>query len=93
MSEPEKAVGLNPLVRPPTARQQRLELRKAGYLPGETAGSDCSECGKNCGRGWWLRVSYEYDEWECWCRECAYARLHQYDDFDFDEMMRISESV
>lgn len=72
--------------------QQRAEIRQAGFLRGESSGSSCAECGKQCGRGWWQQVSYEYNEWECWCRQCAYDRLHQYDDFDFNEMMRIAEA-
>lgn len=63
----------------------RKELRAAGYSLGEHRGAKCADCNKNCGRGWWQRVSFEYDEWECWCRCCAYQRLHQYDGLDFDE--------
>ena len=74
-------------------RQQVAALKRAGYLLGESAGSTCADCDKNCGRGWWQKVSFEYDEWECWCRECAYARLHQYDDLDVDAAMQALESA
>jgi hypothetical protein len=36
-----------------------------------------------------VRVSFEYNEWSCYCRECAYDRVHQYDDLtpaDLDKM-------
>ena len=88
-----KATPVDRLVMQPSPRQKRAELHQAGFLPGESAGNTCCDCRKQCGRGWWQKISYEYDEWECWCRDCAYDRLHQYDDFDFEEMMRISESA
>ena len=81
------------IVRRPLPSVQRRELHKAGFLPGESAGSECVDCGKSCGRGWWMKVSLEYNEWECWCRECAYDRLHYYDDFDPEEFQRISEGL
>ena len=65
----------------PSARTQISEIKQAGYLRGESAGHTCTDCSKNCGRGWWIRVSYEYNEWECWCRECAYDRIHRWDNF------------
>lgn len=74
----------------PSARQKIKEIRQAGFRRGETGGSQCESCDKNCGRGWWQKVSYEYNEWSCSCRDCAYAEIHQYDDFDFDEYMRIA---
>ena len=75
-------------------RQKCKEIRAAGYLRGETAGNTCCDCDASCGRGWWLKISYEYDEWECWCRDCAYWRIHQYDDFDEELFLKIaSESA
>lgn len=71
-----------PVLTVPSPRQKRAELRRAGFLPGEAAGNACVDCGKQCQRGWWKRVSYEYNEWECWCRDCAYTELHKYDDVD-----------
>ena len=64
----------------PSARTQINEIKRAGYLRGESAGHTCADCTKHCGRGWWMRVSYEYNEWEGWCRECAYDRIHRWDD-------------
>ena len=92
INEQTSTVPVEAVVMTPTARQQIVELKRAGYSLGESSGNQCADCDTNCGRGWWMRVSYEYNEWECWCRKCAYDRLHEYDDFDFDEMMRISES-
>lgn len=72
----------------------RQELQRAGYQQGQigTTSVDCEDCGKNASgkRGWWKKVSYEYDEWECLCKNCAYAELHKYDDFDFDLYESIS---
>ena len=73
----------------PTSRQKIKEIKHAGFLRGEVGGSQCESCGKNCGRGWWQKVSFEHNEWSCSCRDCAYAYIHQWDDFDFDEFMRI----
>jgi len=60
-----------------SARQQIREIRRAGYLPGETAGWNCSDCEKSCGKGWWRKTNYEYDEWECYCRPCAYQAVQR----------------
>ena len=68
-----------------SARTQLKEIKQAGYLRGESAGHTCTDCSKNCGKGWWIRVSYEYNEWECWCRECAYDRIHRWDNFKEEE--------
>ena len=73
----------------PSARQKIKEIKQAGFLRGRFAGNQCESCGKNCGRGWWRKVSYEYSEWACSCRDCAYEHIHQWDDFDFDELWRI----
>ena len=63
-----------------SAHQQQIrEIRRAGYLPGKTAGCHCSDCEKSCGRGWWREISYEYDEWECYCRSCAYQAVRRSD--------------
>ena len=62
-----------------TPQQQRQDIRQAGFLPGESAGHVCSDCGRGCGRGWWVRTSYEYNEWEGYCRECAYRYAHKWD--------------
>lgn len=74
-------------------KKKRKEVRQAGFIRGETAGSKCCDCGKSCGFGWWLKVNIEYDEWECFCIECAFKHVHRFDDFDLDEMMKISGSV
>lgn len=39
-----------------------------------------------------MRVSYECDEWECYCRECAHTRVSQYDDFDEEAAMAMMQS-
>ena len=69
-----------------SARQQIREIRRAGYLPGETAGCHCSDCEKSCGKGWWKQTNYEYDEWECYCRSCAYRSM----DTGYTELKRQS---
>ena len=66
-----------------SAKSQRNRIRQNGFVRGHDGGSNrCCDCERACGCGWWMRVSYEYDEWECYCRECAHARVSQYDDFD-----------
>lgn len=90
VNEAASRASMDDFVRRPLPSVQRKELHKAGFFPGELAGCECVDCGKACGRGWWMKVSYEYNEWECWCRECAYDKLHYYDDFDPEEFMRIS---
>lgn len=81
---------------PVSARTVRKELIQAGWQQGHVSTEiTCENCDKSCnGRlGWWLKVSYEYDEWKCLCRSCAYADVHQYDDFDGEEFQRICESA
>lgn len=38
---------------------------------------------------WWKRVSYEYDEWECYCSRCALHNVHLFDDFDDEAFIAI----
>lgn len=66
------------------------ELRK-NFLKGDSSGSRCSVCHKSAGYGWFEKVSTMYNEWECYCGNCAYERLHQYDDFDAELYQSISE--
>ena len=73
----------------PSVRQKIKEIKQAGYLRGESGGGTCGDCGKNCGRGWWRKVSYEYNLWSCSCRDCAYSEIHKWDDFDDAEYMKI----
>jgi len=79
----------------PANRLIRAELIKAGFQQSGVGanGQTCCDCNRSIGgrRGWWMRTSYEYDEWECWCIHCAYDRLHQYDDFDEEEYMKQME--
>lgn len=28
---------------------------------------------------WWVKTSYEYDEWSSYCRRCAFEDLRRYD--------------
>jgi hypothetical protein len=73
----------------PSPRAQVADIKKNGFSRGESAGSRCESCERSAGRGWWVRVSFEYNEWSCYCRECAYDRVHQYDDLtpaDLDTM-------
>jgi len=69
---------------PPCHSAVRRELIQAGWQHGGTTEVTCEDCEKSCNgkRGWWLKTSYEYDEWKCLCRSCAYAEIHQYDDFE-----------
>jgi hypothetical protein len=66
-------------------RQQIADIRKNGFVRGCSAGAKCDDCEKPCGRGWWMRVSYEHDEWDCYCRGCAYRKVHEWDDVEIDE--------
>jgi hypothetical protein len=72
----------------PSARQKIREIKQAGYFRGRFAGNQCDACGKNCGRGWWRKVSYRYwwckvsyghSAWACFCRDCAHKHIHPYD--------------
>lgn len=74
-----------------TPSRKQLSEVKRNFAKGECSGSQCSVCKKPARHGWWERVSVEYDEWECYCSQCAYDRIHQYDDFDADLYQRISE--
>ncbi len=74
----------------PSVRQKIKEIKQAGFRRGELGGGTCESCDKNCGRGWWRKVSYEYNEWECSCRDCAFIEIHKYDNFNFEEYMRIA---
>lgn len=65
------ATSVNDIVPRPSASVQRKELRQVGFMRGQYSGNECSVCDKPCGKGWWQRVSYEYDEWEVYCRGCA----------------------
>lgn len=98
MKTVEPPVARRPVERLVTQHLIRRELRQAGYQNGDAGSSvgSCAGCERsvNGRRGWWLSMFSDCGfEWECWCVECAYQRLHQYDDFDFDEMIRLSESV
>lgn len=68
------------------ASQQREDLRRNGFIQGDrgSTGFRCVDCGRGIGgsMSWWKKISYEYDEWDCWCRECANRNLHQYDTYD-----------
>ena len=63
----------------PSARQKIKEIKQAGFRRGETGGGTCESCDKNCGRGWWRKVSYEHSVWGCWCRDCAHEHIHPWD--------------
>lgn len=42
---------------------------------------DCCVCEKTVrrNRGWWVKISYEYDEWDCYCKKCANDKMRQDD--------------
>ena len=81
---------------PRSSAGQRKLLESYNFQQGEVGngpGITCDDCDKPCGglRGWWMRTSYEYDEWACKCRKCALAYCEQYETFDFEEYQRIVE--
>ena len=51
---------------------------------GECLEATCDTCGKACAgnRGWWKKVSYEHNEWDCTCRACALEYADFYETFD-----------
>ena len=69
----------------------------AGFQQGQKGTTDveCEGCEKNASgkRGWWQKISYEYDEWKCLCRNCAYDELHQWDNFDSEAYERAMTDV
>lgn len=68
-------------------RKQVADIRRHGFVRGESECWTCDECGKKCGRGWWLTIQYscEYDTHLCFCRNCAYVRANKWDDFEIDK--------
>ncbi|QDV86953.1 hypothetical protein [Planctomycetes bacterium TBK1r] len=72
------------------------DLRRNGFIQGNSDSYDatCGTCESTCNgsRGWYRKTSYEYDEWDCYCRKCAIEWIHQWDDFDFDAAMRELEA-
>lgn len=61
------------------------ELQVNQFSQGDTQlATSCEDCNRTlpARQQWWRKSSYEYDEWDCRCRKCALAWIHQYDDFD-----------
>lgn len=75
------------------ATAEKQELKVNGFVQGDTQTDvRCEHCDKPVPgkRGWWRKVSYEYDEWTSLCKPCAVAYVHHWDDFDakaWDEVM------
>ena len=72
---------------PKTGPAQRKLLESYGYHQGEIGEcleATCDTCGKACAgnRGWWKKVSYEHNEWDCTCRACALEYADFYETFD-----------
>ena len=67
----------------PCQRKQIAEIKRCGYVRGELGGSKCDDCQKPCGRGWYIKVSYEYDEVAAVVP--AYDDIHKYDGIEYDE--------
>lgn len=60
--------------------QKQYEQSTPEQIDKNTTCDDCEKASEN-NRYWWEKMSYEYDEWELRCDDCAYKRLHEYDDF------------
>lgn len=57
-----------------------LRLVRHGFVQGERAGKqagECATCDKTVtrNRSWYWRTSYEYDEWDCYCKRCALQKV------------------
>ncbi len=75
-------------------RENKL-LKAYGFetaKPGDGVGVECCDCDKPCAgrRGYWLRTSIEYDEWDVRCRPCALAHVALYEDFDADAYVAVA---
>lgn len=67
------------------------KLKSSGYSQGNPGTRDiqCDECGKPAHglRGWWMKTSHEYDEWEVFCRKCLLAKFKQWGERDIAMFM------
>ena len=70
----------------PSPKAQIADIKKHGFMRGKSSGCICEWCDRPAGFGWWIKVSYEYGEWAGYCRQCAYNRVHQYDNFTYADL-------
>ena len=70
----------------PSRYMMKRDVIEAGFRQGEKTLTECqcADCHKTVNglRSWWTKVSYEYNEWEGYCLNCAYELVHRWDGFN-----------